>query len=425
MHGKQRGRMSVSVIIPAWNLWSLTKECLLSLAANTPPGAIQVIVVDNGSTDPTKEALAPLGTDLFGANFRRVRSEENLGFARACNLGARNAGGELLFFLNNDTTATRGWLEPLLAAMAKPDTGAAGPLLLYPDGTLQHCGVYFSPLLKVGHLYDKFPGDHPILRKKRPLQAITGAAMLLPAQIFAAAGGFCEEYKNGYEDLDLCFAVRKLGHKLAVASESVIFHHVGQTPGRLDHNKPNADIFAGRWRQMIRPDWHIFARMDGYEPRLAPNLLPWLNLPAQKARQLAGEAESENPQTLARLLHAEPLWRQGWELLVEGLLAQGENEGAFKAGIRALNFSPNVKIMRQLAALAGAAGGAPIFRDQLAALQLDAAETARARQTVMLLRGNARRAKDAALTAVFDRWLLENGGNVRRVPEDVPEMGEE
>ena len=110
--------MRVSVIIPAWNLWQMTAACLRSLATHSAGQDLEVLVVDNGSTDATVGELEPLGQSLWGAGFKALRLPENLGFAKACNLGAHAAAGDLLFFLNNDTTCTPGWLPPLRAAGA-------------------------------------------------------------------------------------------------------------------------------------------------------------------------------------------------------------------------------------------------------------------------------------------------------------------
>ena len=169
----------VSVIIPVWNLWDMTEACLRSLAAHSAGENMQVVVVDNHSTDATATELVPLGESLFGASFKAVRMSENVGFARGCNAGARAADGDLLFFLNNDTTLTPRWLPPLREAMADPKVGAVGPLLLYPDGTVQHCGIYVTPFNTVGHLYEHLPGTFAAARKNHPLQAITGAAIML------------------------------------------------------------------------------------------------------------------------------------------------------------------------------------------------------------------------------------------------------
>ena len=78
----------VSVVIPVWNLWEMTEACLRSLAEHSAGENMQVVVVDNHSTDATATDLAPLGESLFGASFKAVRMPENVGFARGCNAGA-------------------------------------------------------------------------------------------------------------------------------------------------------------------------------------------------------------------------------------------------------------------------------------------------------------------------------------------------
>lgn len=92
----QHANNPVSVIIPVFNNWELTRQCLSSLAENSPAD-LEVIVVDNGSTDETATGLEPLGQTLFEKHFRRIRFEENRNFAPACNAGAQAAHSEFLF----------------------------------------------------------------------------------------------------------------------------------------------------------------------------------------------------------------------------------------------------------------------------------------------------------------------------------------
>ena len=230
--------MRTSIIIPAWNLWETTASCLHSLARHD--AGMQVVVVDNGSSDATGPELEPLGRKLFGDRFRRVRLPENLGFAAGCNAGARAADGDALLFLNNDTQVSPGWLPPLEEALAAPGVGAVGPLLLYPDGRTQHCGVSFTLLGGVRHLYADFPGEHPAVRREHPLQAITGAALLLRRADFEAAGGFCDRHAvhrfrhcgmeriYGCIDVSSQFSDHCVGHVrgLADAAASGLFHRV-------------------------------------------------------------------------------------------------------------------------------------------------------------------------------------------------------
>jgi len=129
-----------SIIIPVWNQVELTRQCLHALAAATGGIEYEVIIVDNGSTDETPALLASLGGDV-----QIIRNDENLGFAKACNQGARAARGRYLVFLNNDTIPQEGWLQALVKeAQAYPNVAVVGSKLLYPDGTVQHAGVAFA-----------------------------------------------------------------------------------------------------------------------------------------------------------------------------------------------------------------------------------------------------------------------------------------
>lgn len=431
--------MKVSVIIPVWNLFELTAACLESLAATAAGADIGVVVVDNGSTDDTVSQLEGLGKRLFGQNFCRVRLESNLGFAVACNHGAKAARGELLFFLNNDTTACQGWLPPLLEQMEDRNIGAAGPLLLYPNGTVQHCGIAFSPLNGFEHLYEHFPGDHPLIGKSRRLQAITGAAIMVPASLFQEAGAFNEGYLNGFEDVDLCFGLRQLGYKLALAPKSRIIHHTSQTPGRFDAEKRNSQLLSQRWFEHVVPDLHRHALVDGYEMRIDPNLFCWLTVPQARAKALeqsfAGEAF--DIQACLAQLKAEPLWPGGWQLCMDWLEKNGKSEEAIGLGQSALCFFPPrlfqarlLRLLRQhgrmnelAELLAYNERTAPVKQEAGKSSQNNEGGPGRTgsgqqdhaqgtlehrRGMIQLARRRAREQDDKALQTILDQWLIDN-----------------
>ena len=295
----------------------MTLQCLESLALYTEPGCAQVLVVDNGSTDATAVALDSTLERLFGPCGKALHLPSNEGFARGCNAGARTADGDTLFFLNNDTLATAGWLPPLLQALDSPFVGMAGPLLLLPGSRrVQHCGIAFAPTLEVSHLYALFPGDHPLVRKKRMPQALTGAALLVSQQLFQQCGGFHEGYVNGFEDMDLCCAVRQRGLHLVTAPQSVLYHLTSQTPGRFDHDDPNARLLTQRCAGAFTPDLHKIAMEDGYIPVLSPSLELYLTLPPAKEQALTTTfARHWDSKRCHARLQAEPLWRGGYSLL--------------------------------------------------------------------------------------------------------------
>lgn len=359
--------MRVSVIIPAWNLVEFTTACLRSLAACSTGADLEVLVVDNGSTDATPTALPPLGRELFGPRFQMLRQPENVGFARACNTGAAAAGGDLFFFLNNDTLCTPDWLPPLLAAF-KGRVGAVGPRLLYPDGRLQHCGIAFSPFLRVGHLYEFFPGDHPVASRPRPLQAITGAALMLPRHLFQEMGGFHEGYCNGYEDMDLCLCLTAAGHKLAVAGASRIIHHTSATPGRFIHDTANGELLMRRQGSRLRPDLHLLGCLDGYVMRVDASLSCWLELPQEAVRELEATINGADADAVEAALEREPLWRAGWLRLMTLRKAEGQPHAALAAGMRGLRFFPAPELVERLQALTRPGSQLATFAADVAAI---------------------------------------------------------
>lgn len=398
--------MRLSVIIPAWNLWELTRDCLLSLRAHSRDANLQVIVVDNGSTDATREALEPLGRECWGGDFLPLRLPENEGFARACNAGARAADGDALFFLNNDITFSPDWLPPLTAALARPGTVAVGPLLLYPDGTCQHCGVSLSPMNTLCHLYEGFPGDHPALRRPHPLRVITGAALLLPRAGFAAAGGFHEGYRNGFEDLDLCLTLGAQGGRLRLAGDSVLCHRTSQTPGRFDRDAENAALFASRWGGKWLPDLHVQAAVDGYETRLTPGGTPYVALPEARAREL--DAATGDEAFLRDQLRREPLWINGYVRLAGALEREGrhgEALGILEQGMRLL---PVPEICLPLLRLARLCRQPDVMAETLPLLEVSPARREQTRAQVRACLQAARQHGDAMLQRLLRKWLAEN-----------------
>jgi GT2 family glycosyltransferase len=234
----------VSIIIPAWNKWDYTFRCLASLVEHTSGVAHETIVVDNASTDETATALPRL------PGLRVHRNDRNLGFAKACNQGAGLARGRHLLFLNNDTEALANWLPPLVRMLeSAPDIAMVGSKLLFPDGTIQHAGVvvaYGRPLpISPFHAYYR----KPPAASARPLEvsAVTAACMLVRADAFSRLGGFDEGYRNGYEDVDLCFKVRAAGLRIAYTPESVLYHHESVSEGRFLNNAENEDLLNRRW----------------------------------------------------------------------------------------------------------------------------------------------------------------------------------
>lgn len=347
--------MNTSVIIPVLNKWDLTRACLESLRARTPAadGEIEVILVDNASSDATPAEAPALGGALFGAGFVYLPQPVNRNFSASCNIGARAATGETLFFLNNDTLLTPGWLPPLLKELGAPGgPSLVGPLLLYPElagrpDRVQHLGIAFDPQLRAKHLYEGFPAGHPLCARHRRFQAITGAALLIGRETFLACGLFDEDFINGGEDVELGLRLGKAGLVSKVAHESVVYHLSGQTPGIHAHAEHNAKMLRAKAAGCIVPDMLRFAQEDGYAFRLGPSLAGYFAPPDGRAAP-----DVRSPAAITEFLEREPLWYAGYELLADAREAAGDPWGAADSVFMSLRFREDPVQAARLLALA-------------------------------------------------------------------------
>ena len=241
---RKNKKVTCSIIIPVFNRVEFTKKCIEAILRNTPSELYEIIVIDNASSDETKMFLSNIENRI-----KIIYNETNIGFAKACNQGAKLANGEFLVFLNNDTIPVAGWLESMVAYAEKDDEiGVIGSKLLYPDGTIQHAGIELINGVP-DHPFRNAPGDMPEANTMRELDMVTGACLLIKKEIFERCNGFDENYRNGVEDVDLCLKVRELGFKVVYNPQSILYHHEGKTAGRFDHVRENLELFFKRWGQ--------------------------------------------------------------------------------------------------------------------------------------------------------------------------------
>jgi glycosyltransferase involved in cell wall biosynthesis len=232
-----------------------------------------VIAVDNGSTPETREYLAGLGDKITF-----IVNPENRGFSHACNQGAAAAGPELLLFLNNDTVPQTGWLEAMLDVIeSDPLAGAVGSKLVFPDRTVQHCGIVISHLHIPYQHYRGCPENLACVNQTREFQAVTGACLMVPRALFREIGGFEEGYLNGCEDVDLCFKIRAAGRRVIYAHRSVLIHYEGKSENRQARMKENSELFAQKWGGVMKNDDLFYIEQDNMDGEVKNGMVFYKN----------------------------------------------------------------------------------------------------------------------------------------------------
>jgi GT2 family glycosyltransferase len=242
----------VSIVIPTKDQIRLLRQCILSIEEKTTYPDYEIIIIDNNSTDP--ETLRYL--DTIAAKHKVMHYSEQFNFSAISNFGAEHASGEYILFLNNDTEVINSeWLAAMAEQAHRPEIGAVGAKLLYPDGRIQHAGVVLGVFGEAGHAFRNLPDNHTsyfgLADVVRNCSAVTAACMMVARKAFKEVGGFDEELKVVYNDVDLCLRMRKKGYLIVYCPFAVLRHYESATRGRL--RPPNEeDLFYRRWRESIR-----------------------------------------------------------------------------------------------------------------------------------------------------------------------------
>jgi GT2 family glycosyltransferase len=241
---------TVSVIVVVWNRAELTLACLRSLTEQIAV-PIEVIVVDNASTDVTAELLSRIEGPTIVAN------GSNLGFTVAANLGAQRARGEFLLFLNNDAQVEPGCIAQLVETARRTDSiGAVGGKLVFPDGRLQEAGsIIWSDGSCAAYGRGADPAS-PEYNFERQVDFCSGALLLTPRSVFERAGGFDERYRPAYyEDADYCATLWTEGWPVIYQPKAVAVHHAFGSAGSMDAGvalqRERRPIFVGRHRRWL------------------------------------------------------------------------------------------------------------------------------------------------------------------------------
>ncbi|HPN66653.1 MAG TPA: glycosyltransferase family 2 protein [Candidatus Omnitrophota bacterium] len=222
----------LSVIIVNWNTGALLRDCVESVYRETVKHSLEVIVVDNASSDNS----IPLVEKEF-ASAVVIKNSKNLGFAKGNNIGVEAAEGKYVILLNPDTKVLDGALDKICSFMesAGDDVGAAGPVLLNKDGSFQTeqgmrfpgLGTAFAQYFFLSRLFGLpgiFMNHAPPGGSVYNVDWLCGACLASPRKIYKEMGGLDEKYFMYAEDMDYCYRLKEKGYRTVFCPEANIMH---------------------------------------------------------------------------------------------------------------------------------------------------------------------------------------------------------
>jgi GT2 family glycosyltransferase len=243
----------VSIVMPTGGNVGFLRTCIAGLFEGTAYQNFELIILYNTMTRP--EVFPYLETLSAEPRITVIDSKGPFNFSRICNLGAAAARGEFLLFLNDDIEMIdRDWLDTMLAEVQRPEVGAVGPRLLYPDGRVQHAGVFLASLGHARHAFDCAAEDDPgyfgLALTQRNVTAVTGACLLTRRETFKALGGFDEAHSIIYNDLDFCLRAWQSGRLVVYTPHATLIHYEGVSRAGLDDHY-DVSAFDKRWRDLF------------------------------------------------------------------------------------------------------------------------------------------------------------------------------
>ncbi len=289
----QAPNLTTTIIVPVRDRPDLLAACADGVLHRTSHDALELLIIDNGSEQP--ETLSLLKDLTADQRVRVLPAPGPFNFAHLNNIAAEMATGDLLVLLNNDIEVRDGaWLTRLGSLACRPDVGAVGARLLYPDGTIQHAGILLGPDGAATHVGRHFPADDPgylgRFEQVAELSAVTGACLAIRRDVWRGVGGMDERLAVTFNDVDLCLRVRAAGLRVLWTPHATLVHHEAQTRGHEADDPVKLERFQ-REQAIVRETW---GRAVDEDPFLNPNLLAMpsghlvLTRPRLRAARAAG-----------------------------------------------------------------------------------------------------------------------------------------
>lgn len=215
----------ISIVVPFKDKIEMLQKCLESILQKTSYQNYEIILVNNNSKE--RDTLDYLDKIRDKKNIKVLDYEKPFNFSVINNFATRQASGEFLLFLNNDTEViSENWLDEMLKCFEDEKVGVVGAELLYPNGTIQHMGVMLEEKRLAIHAFRTWKESDVKFDQPREWSAVTAACMMTRKSLFEKNGGFDE--KNlpiAYNDVDYCLKLKELGYKIICTPHAKLYHY--------------------------------------------------------------------------------------------------------------------------------------------------------------------------------------------------------
>ncbi len=233
---QQEGSPLVSILIPNKDQKDTLDQCLKSIEARTDYENYEIIIIENNSTE---QETFEYYKQIKNPKIRVIEWKDEFNYSAINNFGVRHAKGEYLLFLNNDIEVINSdWLGEMLSNCQREEVGAVGAKLYYPDNTVQHAGVIVGIGGVAGSVFvglkRGYTGYMHRASIQQNLSAVTAACMMVKKSVFEEAGGFEEELKVAFNDIDFCLKIREKGHLIVYDPYVELYHYESKTRGAED-----------------------------------------------------------------------------------------------------------------------------------------------------------------------------------------------
>jgi cellulose synthase/poly-beta-1,6-N-acetylglucosamine synthase-like glycosyltransferase len=215
----------------------------------------KIIVVDDGTVDPELQALL----DQHGHSTHTCPKSEPFSFAHKANFATSLVDSGIVLLLNDDLeVVSPDWIQELAGQAARPAVGAVGCRLLFGDGTLQHAGIGLGFNGSAGHMFHHSPADGSeyagFASIDRNYSAVTGAVMAYRKEVFDSVGGFDEQFRTDYNDLDFCLKCIAKGLRVVYIGSATLYHFHNSSIKRTHDSSPERQAFLARWSRVVKRD---------------------------------------------------------------------------------------------------------------------------------------------------------------------------